>query len=167
MNKLNIEKSEKTPETEKLKLSEKEQTEKKLFGIALNEKEEIGIIIKNQTFWQKLRGIKERKYLVNKFTNMYQNQQIAQLYVQIPPIDFDKSNSEIFQQNINIIAEHGYKIAQIIGILLYEKNIKFIMTNLDNKDGFQIMSILFEFIDYQSFMSTIALVRNSVSLENQ
>jgi hypothetical protein len=68
--------------------------------------------------------------------------------------------------NFDFIAKYSDKIVEIIGYVLGEKDLKFIKRNLSNKDLFSVIVEIIPLMDIQSFMTTITLMRNKVSLKN-
>lgn len=141
--------------------------ENKILGIALNEEITFEVTIDKISLLDKILKRKSRKYIIKRFTTLKQNIEITKLLIGIPDFDFDnKSDSELLQLNIDYIAKYSDIILKIVALILKEKNIQFLRNNLSNKDLLNMLLDIFGMIDFQSFTSTIALLRNKASLKS-
>jgi len=155
-------------ETQKPQKDPKEDFEKMMLGVALNEKISFDIIIDERNFFQRLTGKKNEVFYVREYLNLDKTIRISKKLLEIPEFVIeDKSDSELLYQNIETIAIHTDKIVEIICILFNTKKHKFIKDNLKNEDMFKIVTAMFKMTGHLAFMNTIASLRSKASLKSE
>lgn len=143
-------------------------------GIALDEKINFDISIDNPTFLQRIFRIKSKVYHVSKYTNLDKNVRITKLIIELSEFNYGDKPAEssledslkMIASGLEIIESHTDKFAEIISILLNERNKQFLKKNLSNKDISEIIMQFFGMVDLQSFATATTLVRNKVGLMN-
>lgn len=143
----------------------KDNFEKIVIGVALNEKVPFDIVIDERNLFQKLTGKKNQIFYVRRHINLDKTIKLTQKLLEIPEFIFEgKSDSELLNQNIETIANYTDTIVEIIGILLDTKKHKFLKKNLDNESMFIIVTAMFDMINPLVFMNTIGLLKSKASL---
>ena len=147
-------------------MEDKKNIEKVLLGIAGGEDITFKIVNDNPTFLEKVFRKKYFTFTVRRFTTLDQNIRINKLLLSIPEFNLeDKSDSEAFVLSVNFTAKYTEIMIDIISILLRTNKKSILRRNLMNKDIFEIYVQMLAMIDYQSFMTSTALIRSKVGLK--
>lgn len=140
------------------------QIEKDFLKSAVQKSTIVEIEIQNPNIWQKILKRYKKKYKVKLV--LADIIKISELAMDLPDLTKDFLDELTESKAIKFISENGYKIAEIIGLVLKE-NPKFIIKNIDTGLMRDIFILMTNLLNVDDFFYSTSLIKNQIAINQE